>query len=239
MSEDFQNKVKQYKEMGKTAFIIGYTGECGKELVKALSKNKIFSKVVLIGRRKVEISPDPGPEFEQKVVDYDKLEEYTEAFQGNQVGYCCLGTTRHKAGKEGFIKVDRDYVLKSAEIAKSTGCQHFSVVTASTSDKNSMFLYVKTKGEVEEGLKGMGFDKLSIFRPAMLLCDRSESRLGETFARACFKPWAYLFPTVGSVPTSYVGRAMVVDTVMPGDDKIRTYSNAEIHGLIKQDNNQD
>ncbi|XP_060080860.1 oxidoreductase HTATIP2-like [Ylistrum balloti] len=235
MTENFEEKVKRYKDMGKTAFVIGYTGECGKELVKALSKNKIFSKVVLVGRRKVDLSPDPGPEFEQRIVDYDKLEDHTEAFQGAHVGYCCLGTTKGKAGKEGFIKVDRDYVIKSAEIAKSNGCQHFSVITASTANKNSMFLYVKTKGEVEDALKNMAFDKLTIFKPAVLLCDRAETRIGERIATTIMKPWTMMFPTTGSVPTAYVGRAMVIDTVTPGDEKLRIYNNGEIHGLVKQD----
>ncbi|XP_033751785.1 oxidoreductase HTATIP2-like [Pecten maximus] len=236
MSEEFEDKVKHYRDMGKTAFVIGYTGECGKELVKALSKNRIFNKVVLIGRRKVELNPDPGPEFEQKIVDYDKLEEHTEAFQGCEVGYCCLGTTKAKAaGREGFIKVDRDYVLKSAEISKSAGCQHFSVVTASTADKNSMFLYIKTKGEVEDALKKMSFDKLSIFKPAFLLCDRSERRLGERVTQFLMKPLICMFPTYSAVPTSYVGGAMVVDTVTPGDEKLRVHNNEQIHSLIKQD----
>ena len=35
---------------------------------------------------------------EQMVVDYDKINEYEEAFRGCQIGFCCLGTTRGKAG---------------------------------------------------------------------------------------------------------------------------------------------
>ena len=45
--EDFKNK-------NMTAFVLGYTGEVGKQLVKELASSKIFQKVVLIGRRKVE-----------------------------------------------------------------------------------------------------------------------------------------------------------------------------------------
>ena len=40
--------------MGKSAFVLGYTGEVGKELVKELLKSQIFQRVVLIGRRQVE-----------------------------------------------------------------------------------------------------------------------------------------------------------------------------------------
>lgn len=34
----------------------------------------------------------------QEVVDFEKLDVYAQAFQGHDVGYCCLGTTKAKAG---------------------------------------------------------------------------------------------------------------------------------------------
>lgn len=43
----------------KTAFVIGYTGAVGKEVVKSLAESMRFEKIVLIGRRKVEYdTPD-------------------------------------------------------------------------------------------------------------------------------------------------------------------------------------
>jgi oxidoreductase len=42
---------------------------------------------------------------DQKVVDFDNLEEHRTAFDGADMAFCCLGTTRGKAGKEGFVKV--------------------------------------------------------------------------------------------------------------------------------------
>jgi len=38
----------------KSAFVAGYTGATGRELVKELAKSEKFDRVVLIGRRKVE-----------------------------------------------------------------------------------------------------------------------------------------------------------------------------------------
>ena len=32
------------------------------------------------------------------MVDFDKLDESADVFQGHDVGFCCLGTTRGKAG---------------------------------------------------------------------------------------------------------------------------------------------
>jgi len=53
MAGDHEKLVQEYQQMNKTAFVVGYTGVIGKELVKALLESHIFAKVVLIGRRTV------------------------------------------------------------------------------------------------------------------------------------------------------------------------------------------
>lgn len=47
----------------KSAFVVGYTGSTGRELVKELAKSQRFEKVVLIGRRKVEYEQPELKEF--------------------------------------------------------------------------------------------------------------------------------------------------------------------------------
>lgn len=47
--------------------------------------------------------------------------------------------------QEGFVRVDHDYVLKSAELAKAGGCSHFHLESSKGADKTSSFLYLKTK----------------------------------------------------------------------------------------------
>ena len=51
MPDDSEAQRDTFRQMGKTAFVVGYTGEVGKELVKELLKSKIFSRLTLIGRR--------------------------------------------------------------------------------------------------------------------------------------------------------------------------------------------
>ena len=153
-------------------FVLGATGETGKELIDALVSNDAFSKIVIIGRRKVHLNEEKFKNVKQEIVDFEKIEEYASIFEGFDVGYCCLGTTHKKSGTSGFVKVDRDYVLKSAQIAKQGGCKQFHLLTSQGSNKNSWFLYPRTKGEVEEGVAQLGFEKLVIYRPGLLLCDR-------------------------------------------------------------------
>ena len=47
--------------------------------------------------------------------------------------------------QEGSIRVDHDYVLKSAELANAGGCTHFHLESSKGADKTSSFLYLKTK----------------------------------------------------------------------------------------------
>ena len=40
---------------------------------------------------------------EQRIVDFDNLTEYKDTFKDLDTGFCCLGTTKGKSGKVGFI----------------------------------------------------------------------------------------------------------------------------------------
>lgn len=154
------------------AFVLGATGETGKELITALVSNKAFTEIAIIGRRKDDLKENEFKIVKQEIVDFEKLEVYAAVFEGFDIGYCCLGTTKGKAGASGFIKVDRDYVFNSAQLAKQGGCKQFHLLTSQGSNKNSWFLYPRTKGEVEEKVAQLGFEKLVIYRPGLLLCDR-------------------------------------------------------------------
>ena len=43
---------------------------------------------------------------------------------------CLLGTTRGKSGAEGFIKIDKDYVLNVARAAREANVPHFHLMTS-------------------------------------------------------------------------------------------------------------
>ena len=200
---------------GLSAYVVGYTGEVGKEVVKELARCDAFSKVTLIGRRTVEFDdPELMKKMEQKVIDFEKPEESADAFKAD-VGFCCLGTTRGKSGSSGFYKVDHDYVMNTAKVAKNAGCKHFSLCSSQGANKNSWFLYMKTKGQVEEELKALEFTHLDIFQPGFLECDRKESRAGEKVLGTVMKPFLKAFPNTMSISTATVAKAMVHMTISP------------------------
>lgn len=98
---------------------------------------------------------------------------------------CCLGSTLRKAGsREAFLAVDRELVLRLATIARELGARQAIVVSSVGASAQSGNFYLRVKGETERALGEMGFDRVDLLRPGLLLGERSESRPGEAIARA-------------------------------------------------------
>ncbi|XP_069888822.1 oxidoreductase HTATIP2 isoform X1 [Dipodomys merriami] len=226
---------EDFRMQNKSVFILGASGETGKVLLKEILEQRLFSKVTLIGRRTLAFEEEAYTNVNQELVDFEKLDDYVSAFQGHDVGFCCLGTTRKKAGAEGFVRVDRDYVLKSAELAKAGGCKHFNLLSSRGADKSSNFLYLQVKGEVEAKVEELKFDRYSVFRPGVLLCDRQESRPAEWLVRKFFGALPASWASGHSVPVETVAKAMLNNMVRPGDKQKELLENKAIHDLGKAD----
>lgn len=56
LTEEIMNN---FKALGRSAFIVGYTGETGKVLTRLLHRSGLFKRIVLVGRRIVDYSQDP------------------------------------------------------------------------------------------------------------------------------------------------------------------------------------
>ncbi|MEO7251830.1 MAG: NAD-dependent epimerase/dehydratase family protein [Arenimonas sp.] len=96
----------------------------------------------------------------------------------------CLGTTIKTAGSRGaFIAVDRELVLRLAQLAFDEGARHAILVSSAGASRQSGNFYLRVKGEVEDALGRIGFDRLDILQPGLLLGQRSEQRPGEKLAQ--------------------------------------------------------
>lgn len=163
----------------KTALLAGASGLVGNELLHILLNSSHYSQVRILVRHPLELIHE---KLEQIITDFDKLDDYADYFTVDDV-YCCLGTTIKKAGsQEAFKKVDYDYPLKMAELAKSHRVKNFLVITALGADSNSKVFYSRTKGQLQLNLKKTGLTALHIFQPSLLLGERQEFRLGEKAA---------------------------------------------------------
>ncbi|PJZ54750.1 oxidoreductase [Leptospira adleri] len=159
----------------KIALVAGASGLIGKYLLEEMSRSGEYSKVYALVRKSGSVVG-----AEEIVADFDTLSA-TSIPKGVSDVFCSLGTTISKAGsQENFRKVDYEYVIKLAELAKSAGVKSFLVVSALGADFKSMIFYNRVKGEMERDLEKIGFTFTGIFRPSLLEGEREEVRFGET-----------------------------------------------------------
>jgi uncharacterized protein YbjT (DUF2867 family) len=162
--------------MKKTALLSGATGLVGNALLPLLLASERYAKVIVVGRRLVATE---HPKLTQVVTELSKLEDERLRLIADDV-YCCLGTTMRQSGsKEAFYEVDFLYVVKLAAITAANFAAQFLVVSALGADAESRFYYNKVKGEMEAAVQQTPFRAIHIFRPSLLLGQRTAPRLGE------------------------------------------------------------
>ena len=82
---------------------------------------------------------------EQVTVDFDNLSAHDAAFANFDAGYCCLGSRPASVTREQFYKVDHDYVVGAATLAKKHGCAQFHLITAAGSRLNALMYSSRVK----------------------------------------------------------------------------------------------
>lgn len=162
----------------RRALVVGATGLVGREIVALLAADAGVSEIVVLVRRPSEAPPDDR-RIREVVVDFDALDRNPSLFAVDQV-FCALGTTIKKAGSQSaFRRVDFDYPLQVAKLARAAGARHFLLVSALGADAGSSVFYNRVKGELEEALRAIAYPSLTIARPSLLEGDRTEVRPGE------------------------------------------------------------
>ena len=191
----------------KTALIAGASGLIGSSLYRMLLEAPQYDRVHILVRRKIDFD---HPKLVQYVVDFDNLKNYQLDFSADDA-FCTLGTTIAKAGsKPAFIRVDHDYVLSFAEIALAAGATGFYLVSSMGANPDSNIFYNKVKGLVEEDLKLLGFPRMGIFRPSLLLGPRVEKRAGEKFASWMMMALDFMIPSkYKAIHVDKVARKMI------------------------------
>jgi len=172
--------------------VLGYSGLVGSHLAKMLAGDPRYARGTLIGRRATGALG--APHVSEVLVDFDHPEGARRHLAADDV-YCCLGTTIKKAGSQAaFHKVDRDIPVAMGREARTAGATQFLIVTAVGADPSSRVFYSRVKGEAEAGLAALDFPAgLKVFRPSLIVGERSERRPAESIAMALMSATRPLF----------------------------------------------
>lgn len=149
------------------------------------------------------------------------------------LGLCALGTTIATAGSEAaFRAVDFDAVLAVARAARAAGATRFGLVSALGADAGSRVFYNRVKGEAEAAVAALGFQRLVIVQPSLLLGDRASlgqaHRPGEALAQRASRWLAPLTPARWRpVPAERVAAGLLAALAAPGP-AVQRLDNAEL-----------
>jgi uncharacterized protein YbjT (DUF2867 family) len=191
----------------KTVLILGATGQVGQALLQLALQHSEISRVVAPTRRPLT----PHVKLDNPLVDYEALPE-DAAWWKADLALCALGTTLRQAkSRAGFYRVDHDYVVTAAGLARRSGTPAFGLVSSLGADASSHLFYLKTKGETEQVLSALGFASLVLVRPSLLIGGpRSSARPLEAFGLFLAKHLTSLLPRrYRAVTTLQVARALL------------------------------
>lgn len=227
----------------RNILVAGATGEIGKRVTSLLSNDKSIKQLHVLTRQTSSVLDDARIDKTRlctHTVDFDQIETSLPDMHLDTF-ICTLGTTIKTAGSQKqFYRVDHDYVLASAKAARQRGANRCIVVSSVGASSNSSSFYLKTKGEMEEGLSKLGFDCCYFIRPSLLIGDRKAFRLGEKlgglFSYAINPFLLGSLSRYKSIHMNVVAKAIVSTALVSSDasSKLNIYENSDICRLASQ-----
>ncbi len=218
---------------GSVVLLAGASGLTGGLTLDALLAAADVSRVIAVTRRQLGRE---HPRLANRIVQFDRLESQLKGTVCD-AALCCLGTTLRKAGsQQRFRAVDVDCVLTFARTAKAANARRFVVMSSVGANPSSRNFYLRTKGEMEEELEGLGFESLDILQPSMLLAWRAEMRPLELVASALMPVVAPLlrgkYAPYRAIPARTVAAAMLGAT-RSGRRGVQRYTYEGIRALAR------
>ena len=175
------------------AIIIGATGATGKQLLNQLIQNENCELVTSIGRKPV-LDGDKNDKLVDIVVEsLFNLSSTEKSWEGNDVFFNCIGTTRQRAGgAKEFIHIEAGISNEAAKMASNAKIHHASLVSAKGANHTTWakdwihpLLYMRTMGQKEQTiLSNFSFNHVSIFKPGMLIRLQGKQTWFESFSES-------------------------------------------------------
>lgn len=188
-----------------TLLLLGATGLVGRHVLARAGGDSRIERIVAPTRRPLASTA----KLTNPIVDFDRLPD--AEWWTVDAAICALGTTIKKAGsQQAFRKVDHDYILAAARLARAHGVAAFALTSAMGADARSRIFYNRVKGETEDGLTACGFSSLTIVRPGVIGGDRNESRPAEFVAIQVLRALGPLLPRRFRIsPAPHIARALL------------------------------
>lgn len=173
---DFTLKIVVYMD-NKNIIFFGGSGLIGNSVLNLLDKKK--SKIYAFSRQNLD---NKFENVKDVIFNFDTLEANIELNNWDHI-YICLGRRLKvwellyikKKDRENHFKIEHDYIIQILKKAKKLGARDISIISAIGANTKSSNFYLKTKGLLEESIKLLGYDNVSILRPGHILTNNNSS----------------------------------------------------------------
>ena len=216
----------------KTAIVIGATGLVGSFITLKLLDDNRYSKVKVFVRNSLKVK---HTKLEEHIVDFEKLDLWKDEIEGDEL-YSALGTTIKKAGsKEAQYKIDYTYQYETAKAAVKNGVKSYMLISSAGANYKSGNFYLRMKGNLDEKVQQLNFEKIRIFRPSILVGSRSEKRAGESIGIKIAGLITRIIPALKKykpIKASLVAEAMIISANQNSTEKSIAYQPQQIFNLV-------
>jgi uncharacterized protein YbjT (DUF2867 family) len=190
--------------------LAGATGLVGGNALKLLLADERVTQVVAPTRRPLA----PHAKLLNPIADSTSL-PLDAAWWAVDGAICALGTTRAQAGSAAaFRAIDHDFALAIATQVRKGGATRFALTSSVGANAHSRLLYPRTKGELEDAIRALDFESLTIIRPGFLGGHRSEVRPMERIMAMILRIAAPILPASARIsPASTVALLLVKSAI--------------------------
>lgn len=193
--------------------LLGATGLVGGRALGLLLDDPRCTALVAPSRRPLPVT---APKLDNPVLDFEHLPG-TAPWWAVDAVICALGSTMAQAGsRDAFKRIDHDYPLTFAGQAHAHGAGTFVLNSAAGADAGSRFFYNRVKGALEQDLRGLEFDSLTLVRPGLIGGQRAHKRTGEHLALQVLGVLGPLLPRGWRInPADNIAAALVDAALAP------------------------
>ena len=198
------------------AVIVGGTGAVGSALVRQLlASPRCTGVVALVRQATTQFSHARGWEkLRVEVVDFEDLEGATaQLAAGSDAAFCTMGIGQpRKVAFAEFHRVDVEYAGAFARGARAAGARRITLLSSVGADAHSRTRYLRVKGEAEAAVSAPGFERVSLFRPSLLVTQQIRYGLQDRLTQAIVPLVAPLLPArYHQIRVEELARAMRID----------------------------
>ena len=174
----------------KTALIFGSSGLIGNHLLNCILKDDYYQKIKLFIRTKIDIG---DPRVEVIYDDFKNTDNLEKTIIGDDCFFCIGTTKKDTPNKKEYRRIEYDIPVNIAKVAKLNSINSFFYVSSMGANSSVSNSYLRNKGQVEDVLVSLNFDKIAILKPSLLLGNRKKFRLAERIAQFVMTKMSFIF----------------------------------------------